>query len=155
MVSAYSKGYPSKSVNLIACIKSTTHFLTIYHAPASPPFIHSQHSIPKLFFFLFAIYRYVAISIVPSLTSLPCDLPTWSPAQHNAHLSSHTLLILIFLSDQRFFKKKKSSFPTTLFPWWLLQYLRSLDSKSPSIAVRQHCHTSFLSSLRKVSWFIP
>lgn len=140
MVSAYSKGYPSKSVNLIACIKSTTHFLTIYHAPASPPFIHSQHSIPKLFFFLFAIYRYVAISIVPSLTSLPCDLPTWSPAQHNAHLSSHTLLILIFLSDQRFFKKKKfflsynplSLMTATVSP--ILIFQKSIYSGTPTLS---------------------
>lgn len=139
MVSAYSKGYPSKSVNLIACIKSTTHFLTIYHAPASPPFIHSQHSIPKLFFFLFAIYRYVAISIVPSLTSLPCDLPTWSPAQHNAHLSSHTL-ILIFLSDQRFFKKKKfflsynplSLMTATVSP--ILIFQKSIYSGTPTLS---------------------
>ena len=139
MVSAYSKGYPSKSVNLIACIKSTTHFLTIYHAPASPPFIHSQHSIPKLFFFLFAIYRYVAISIVPSLTSLPCDLPTWLPAQHNAHLSSHTL-ILIFLSDQRFFKKKKfflsynplSLMTATVSP--ILRFQKSIYSGTPTLS---------------------
>lgn len=139
MVSAYSKGYPSKSVNLIACIKSTTHFLTIYHAPASPPFIHSQHSIPKLFFFLFAIYRYVAISIVPSLTSLPCDLPTWLPAQHNAHLSSHTL-ILIFLSDQRFFKKKKfflsynplSLMTATVSP--ILIFQKSIYSGTPTLS---------------------
>ena len=140
MVSAYSKGYPSKSVNLIACIKSTTHFLTIYHAPASPPFSHSQHSIPKLFFFFCnTVYRYVAISIVPSLTSLPCDLPTWLPAQHNAHLSSHTL-ILIFLSDQRFFKKKKfflsynplSLMTATVSP--ILIFQKSIYSGTPTLS---------------------
>ena len=140
MVSAYSKGYPSKSVNLIACIKSTTtfsHHLSCTRFSSVQPFTTFYPQ--TFFFFCNTVYRYVAISIVPSLTSLPCDLPTWLPAQHNAHLSSHTL-ILIFLSDQRFFKKKKfflsynplSLMTATVSP--ILIFQKSIYSGTPTLS---------------------